>query len=223
MIVLASISLPKVKRIREENNSRNLGRLFVPVHRGSIQATIDAGIPCAGDNGCFGGLDQKAVMSLLRSLKGRRELLFFPPPDVVGDARATRERFDEWEPIVREHGLRVAYVLQDGPDHDKVEPPWDRMDALFIGGKSDRWKVGPFVRAVVRKAKALGKWVHMGRVNSVKRVRTAYLMGCDSVDGSGLGRFADTKLPKILAFLNKATGVRPRHVPRLDSFGSVGA
>jgi hypothetical protein len=40
--------------------------------------------------------------------------------------------------------------------------------------------------AVIRRAQALGKWVHVGRVNTIRRIRRFQRMGVDSVDGTCL-------------------------------------
>lgn len=53
-------------------------------------------------------------------------------------------------------------------------------------------------------AKRIGKWVHMGRVNSGKRYRYAEAIGCDSVDGSYLRFGPDTNLPKLLSWVRSS-------------------
>ena len=63
--------------------------------------------------------------------------------------------------------------------------PWDDFDALFIGGTTD-WKLGDGAAQLVREAKRRGKWVHMGRVNSLRRMIYAESIGCDSADGTML-------------------------------------
>jgi hypothetical protein len=89
----------------------------------------------------------------------------------------------------------VAFVAQDGLESLTV--PWDDFDVLFIGGTTE-WKLGPQARALVADAKARGKWVHMGRVNSERRYRYAHAIGCDSVDGTYLTFGPDENLPKLL-------------------------
>jgi hypothetical protein len=37
-----------------------------------------------------------------------------------------------------------------------------------------------------------GLWIHMGRVNTKRRLSYAYRIGCDSVDGSQWSRWSDT-------------------------------
>jgi len=41
-------------------------------------------------------------------------------------------------------------------------------------------------------------WVHVGRVNSNRRLRLVKSYGADSVDGSGMAMFTETKLPGYL-------------------------
>lgn len=69
----------------------------------------------------------------------------------------------------------------------------------FIGG-STAWKLGPHARRLVADAKRRGKWVHMGRVNSLKRFRYAAAIGCDSCDGTYLRFGPDINLPKVLSW-----------------------
>lgn len=62
------------------------------------------------------------------------------------------------------------------------------------------WKLGPRARSLVHEAKRRGKWVHFGRVNSMKRFEYARAIGCDSADGTYLTAGPDINLPKLLAW-----------------------
>jgi len=77
----------------------------------------------------------------------------------------------------------VALVAQDGLESLPV--PWEDFDALFIGG-STAWKLSEAARELCQEAKRRGKWVHMGRVNSLRRMQVAEAFGCDSADGTML-------------------------------------
>lgn len=160
-----------------------LGALLVPGN-----GNKPTGKPWACDNGAFAGFKEKAFRKMLAKMRGLPGCLWVAAPDVVGDAAGTRERFDRWEPVIREMGFPVALVAQNGLTIETT--PWDRIDCLFIGG-DDAFKLGPEVRALVIAAKARGKLVHMGRVNSLRRLRYAYEIGVDSVDGTQFSRFAD--------------------------------
>lgn len=141
----------------------------------------------AADNGAFTGFDEEAFLRMLhRNRWAKERCVFVAAPDVVGDAAATAKLFDEWEPVIRSLGYPVALVAQDGLTRRAV--PWDRVDAVFIGGSTE-FKLGGAAALIIRRANELGKWVHMGRVNTAGRIRYAALLGCDSIDGSGFSRW----------------------------------
>lgn len=108
--------------------------------------------------------------------------LFAVVPDVVGDSEATDARWSEWAPLVKSLGYRPAYVTQNGC----TAIPED-AGAVFTGG-DDAWKLGAQAQALVADARSRGLWCHMGRVNSLKRLRFAAFHGYHSVDGTFLGR-----------------------------------
>lgn len=107
--------------------------------------------------------------------------LFATAPDVWGDAAATLELSIPMLAPIRGLGYRVALVAQDGLELLPI--PWDDFDILFIGG-SDPWRHSDGLRHLAAEAKRRGKWVHMGRVNSLRRMRYAESIGCDSADGT---------------------------------------
>lgn len=169
----------------------NLGRLIQPRDCSSPRETSER-LPWAADNDCFnGGLDERLWGAMLRVWAGRPGCLWATVPDVVGDADATLRSFEIYEPWVREASLPAALVTQDGMRPDDV--PWPRIAALFIGGTDDH-KLGQEARTLIRAAKALGKWVHMGRVNTRGRTRYACALGVDSIDGTSVSRFTDRYL-----------------------------
>jgi len=103
-------------------------------------------------------------------------------PDVVGSARRTMDLFSYFEQAT--NGLPRALVLQDGIGD--VSIPWGKIHAVFIGG-TDSFKSSPEAFAAARCARMLGKWVHVGRVNTARRARE-WLGVADSIDGSGISR-----------------------------------
>jgi hypothetical protein len=134
------------------------------------------------DNGVYTGVfTPERYIKALESLQPWRDTcLFAVAPDVIADAAATRELFEEWRSPITGYGYKVAYVAQDG--QEALELP-AQYDVLFIGGSTD-WKLGPGADDCIRQAKAAGKWVHMGRVNSQRRIVHAQLRGVDSCDGT---------------------------------------
>lgn len=163
-------------------HSRTIGYIDTPAQGNKRPAGV---IWCA-DNGCFGkGYpgDEQWIDWLQRNAADANSCLFATAPDIVGDAAATLHRSAPWLPRIRALGFPAALVAQDGLELLGI--PWDTFDVLFIGGSTE-WKLGPHARAITAQAKAQGKHVHMGRVNSLRRYLYAEAIGCDTVDGTYL-------------------------------------
>lgn len=96
-------------------------------------------------------------------------------------------------------GAPVAFVSQDGMSDEDV--PWRDIDALFVGGTSE-WKTGHESGALISAAHARGKWVHMGRVNTARRLHAAVTLGCDSVDGNFLAPAPDENWRRLRRWLD---------------------
>ena len=134
------------------------------------------------DNGAFSTFNRKAFEALLAREFTRRELCrFVAVPDVVGSARRTAEVFDYWFPRLGHWPL--ALVCQDG--QEDIPIPFEFIDAIFIGG-STKWKESDAAIACVKAAQAIGKWVHVGRVNDPVRFEKFEQLGVDSIDGTGI-------------------------------------
>ena len=115
-------------------------------------------------------------------------------PDVVGDAIKTNALFEKWHDKIY---LPRAFVAQDGAED--LQLPWDHFRCLFIGGTTD-WKLSYAAESVMNECKKRGKELHMGRVNSQKRMRYAFQLGCDSIDGTGYSKYNKKELQKALEF-----------------------
>lgn len=153
----------------------------------SYHLRIDAYPWWAADNGCFAARwDEDRWMRWLEAVPSRDRCLFAVAPDVYPSATATLERSLPFFPIIRELGYPVALVAQDGAE--LLDLPWEDFDALFLGGeaKHPEWKTSIEAERLARRARSLGKWVHMGRVNSLGRLDRARQMGCNSADGTRL-------------------------------------
>jgi hypothetical protein len=159
-----------------------LGQLFTPRLLTGLDIAEGCGIRWAADNDCFNGFDPDRYLDLLQAISYRAGCLFVTAPDVVADARATVALFEHWQPVlagvwatVNETDVEpevavhqpIALVAQDGLE--RLPVPWEHLQALFVGGSS-QWKLGPHAAARVREAKQRGKWVHVGRVNTLQRV-----------------------------------------------------
>jgi hypothetical protein len=163
------------------------------------------GQPWAADNGRFSKPEtytDEAYLTWLSKRPHREACLFATAPDVIGDAAATLVLSAPMFARIRALGYRPALVAQDGLEHLPV--PWDDFDALFIGG-STAWKLSEAAHDLAAEAKRRGKWVHMGRVNSLRRVRIAQAMGCDSVDGTYLRFRQDIGQGEIEGWLDEVS------------------
>jgi hypothetical protein len=192
MIILISGTVA----IEKYRHTGHIGRFLGP-RTGNI---IRPGDRWAGDNDAFTCWDEDRFLKFLGRVQDVPGCLFVACPDVVGNARATLERFEDWNREISGRGLPVAFVGQDGADD--IEIPWDEFDSWFIGGTDD-WKLSESSADLVHEAKARGKWVHMGRVNSLKRIKNAFDYGCDSIDGKSWSVFSDAKLPRGLPYLDE--------------------
>lgn len=175
----------------------HLGRLVQPRNGNSIETLAHCGLWWAADNDCFQGLDPDEYMTMLNAIAHTdiSRLLFVAVPDVVADAHGTLVLFRAWLPALRKRGLPAALVAQDGLTPGAV--PWSELAALFIGG-STAWKAGRPAAALIEEARARGVWVHVGRINTLRRLRYFDALGIDSFDGTQFSMFAETYLPRWL-------------------------
>lgn len=161
--------------------------------KGFYRSRFDSGVPFCIDNEVFSGKFQ--VDTWLKAIELANQYkstcLFVVIPDVlhrlsddsvIGDCVATLEQFHRYREMVKD--LPVALVSQDGIYKHADKIPWNDFDCLFVGG-SDTHKLGMEGGWIIQEAKARGKWVHVGRVNSVKRIKDFWQ--ADSWDGTHLG------------------------------------
>lgn len=183
MMLLVSGS-PRMVTSLAQQWAGQLGHLLTPANGNSVQAIAATGLRWAVDNGAYSGFDEARFLRLLARCRGRPNLLWVVAPDVVANARQTLAQWPWWAVLIRGMGFPAALVLQDG--QEDLEMPV--ADAYFVGG-STRWKLSLTAADLMAEAKRRGKWVHMGRVNSMRRLQLAWDRGADSVDGSSYSRW----------------------------------
>jgi hypothetical protein len=115
-----------------------------------------------------------------------RKLLWFaecqrqPPlwvlvPDVVLNAKKTREEWDRYAPELSQR-FTLAYAVQDGSVPEDVP---GEAAVVFVGGSTEwKWQT-------VRLWAEIFPRVHVGRVNSPSRLPELEAMGVESCDGTG--------------------------------------
>lgn len=175
------------------------------------------------DNGCFAlgdTFDSGDWLEWLAGLRTYRDrCLFATAPDVIhrlpdgtmiGDAAATLERSLPYLPTIRQLGFPAAYVSQDGADETEI--PWAQFDVLFVGGGNrpifgeKQWKLSERSWALCREAKRRGLRVHVGRVNSLARLRACRGGLLDSADGTFVKYGPDRRLPEVYDWLDVVNG-----------------
>lgn len=156
----------------------------------------------AADNGCFNSprtySDERFLAFLDRRRDDRGRCLFAVAPDVVGNHAATLARALPMLPRIRAAGYPAAFVLQDGATPDDV--PWGCCDWLFLGG-TDPWRHSPAVDQLAAAAAARGVPLHVGRVNSLRRLRWAASLAARSSDGTFLARAPDHNIARVERWL----------------------
>lgn len=197
-----------------------VGHLITPHTGNRIDAIAATGRPWAADNGCYGGFDPPAFWAMVEGIRDverlrlmageprRSRCLWVTVPDVVGDARATLEH---WRQLAGAVGValdqgvrpRLAFVAQDGAEAPGMVP-WARIACLFIGG-SAAWKESGAAAGLMAQARARGVRVHVGRVNTERRLRLfedlgrdadGYPLTIDSIDGTQFSMYPDTYVPR---------------------------
>ena len=155
-----------------------------------------SGKPYGLDNGCYNEFKKTEWRKLLREAEVDTPI-FVCLPDIVGDARRTLDLFEIFKPATSM--LPRALVAQDGIENHAI--PWQELECIFIGG-TDSFKMSEAAFNVAKTAKLLGKWVHVGRVNTPARLDKWGSLA-DSIDGSGLSRF-DHMLEDVLHWMDRA-------------------
>ena len=158
--------------------------------------TLPFHTPIYADNSAFTGFDETLYLRFIDRIPTPDTLEWLSVPDIVGDAEATIDLFHSWQP--RLDHLNLAFVAQDGAED--LQLPWDLFVCLFIGGTTD-WKLSQAAADLCAEAKTQAKWLHMGRVNSKKRLRYAYALHCDSVDGTGYSKYSKKYLAPALEYV----------------------
>jgi hypothetical protein len=190
--------VPKKPHLRQSLLDNGFGALLTPY---SVRSAPNNQWPWAADNGCYSdGWEEKVWDTWIHSRPEPYTALFATVPDVVANHEATLDRWHQYAPTVINAGYKAAFVLQDGATIETL--PMNEMGALFIGGSTE-YKLSDEARSIVEVCKEAGKWVHMGRVNSLRRLRIAKAWGCDSVDGTFLAFAPDFNTPRLIKMLSQ--------------------
>jgi len=175
---------------------------------GQQDLALELGCKWMLDNGAFSGKfnERKWIQQMESLTPYKNNCLGAIAPDAVildsnnnfvkGDWQKTLDRLHHYAPIIKSLGLPVAYALQD--DHPLDCVPWDLFDCLFVAGTSEWKETSVLCEQICLEARSKGKWVHIGRVSSYKRMRLTWY--ADSWDGTTF-KYGD-KQEKNIRFSN---------------------
>jgi hypothetical protein len=202
-LIYLSGCLPKRREIRTAMAENGIGLMLTPYSERKLppSSEMDLSFSWAADNGCFADRwKEQTWKTWIESLPSPSEALFATIPDVVLDHESTLRSWHQHKEFVRGKGFKIAFVLQDGARREQI--PFHDMDALFIGGSTE-YKLSSEAKMIIDEAKDRAKWIHMGRVNSLKRLRIAHEWGCDSVDGTFLAFAPDFNTTRLLKMMKE--------------------
>lgn len=146
------------------------------------------------DNGAWSAFTRKqpfdfdAFGSALERFGGNADWTVLP--DVVAGGLASLELSLAWKERVLQRSPRALIAVQDGMTPAHVEQHLEARVGLFVGGSTEwKWATLPQWAELGRRRHA---WVHVGRVNSVRRIHACSDVGATSFDGTSPSRFSVT-------------------------------
>lgn len=149
------------------------------------------GFPYALDNGAWSAhiaglpFDEEAFLRAYQLLGHGADFIVLP--DIVAGGLASLAFSRGWiarlDPVAP-----FMLAVQDGVAASDVEGLVGPATGIFVGGTTG-WKEATMA-AWGELARARGARMHVGRVNTVRRVRLCQAARADSFDGSGPSRFA---------------------------------
>jgi hypothetical protein len=176
--------------------------------------TPPAGFQFAIDNGawrCFKhGLpfESEKFETLIETHGAAADFVIIP--DIVAGGNASLEFSKLWIDRLR-HFRRILLPVQDGMTSDDVGAILRRHPnmGIFLGGSTE-WKLRTMYGWGM-VAHALGCYYHVGRVNTVKRVRLCAEAGAHSTDGTSASMYS-VNLPKLDVAHSQASLLTPAMV-----------
>lgn len=111
-------------------------------------------------------------------------------PDVVCGGLDSLRFSESWLPELAPLGVPLLVPVQNGMSASDVRPLLGPHVGVFVGGDS-AWKEQS-LPGWGRLAREVGCHLHVGRVNTARRIKLCAMAGADSFDGTSVSRFAVT-------------------------------
>jgi hypothetical protein len=132
--------------------------------------------------------DEPAFLAAVEALGARAQ--FIVVPDVVCGGIPSLRFSEGWLPRLEGVGRRRLLAVQNGMEPADVRPLLSGGVGIFVGGDT-AWKERtlPIWGDLARE---IGCYLHVGRVNTARRIRLCQLAGAASFDGSSASRFSQS-------------------------------
>lgn len=164
----------------------------------------DSRFKYALDNGAFSAWQQKRpfdVDAFQRHVDTNgHDAQFIVVPDIVAGGLESLDFTLSWLPKLQGIGRRRLIAVQDGMNVNDVRPYLSESVGIFVGGSTE-WKIST-TPMWGRLAHEVGAYLHVGRVNTCRRIRLCHASGADSIDGTSATRFSCT-LPRLDAAIRQ--------------------
>lgn len=156
------------------------------------------GMPYALDNGAWGAFQRGRRLdtdAFMRAYEKHAECAVFTVlPDIVCGGRESLDLTLFWLDRLVDSPARKLIAVQNGFTPDEIGPLLSDRVGVFVGGDTE-WKEATTI-LWGELARQRGAYCHVGRVNTVRRLKICSAAGCDSFDGSGVSRYS-SELPRI--------------------------
>lgn len=111
-------------------------------------------------------------------------------PDIVAGGKASLDLTLKWLDRLQGFPERLLIAVQDGIEPNDVRHLLNPMVGLFLGGSTE-YKLAT-MDAWGQLARRRNCYFHVGRVNSLRRIRACAQAGAHSFDGTSIIAFPDT-------------------------------
>lgn len=156
------------------------------------------GFPYAIDNGAWwafqtgNAFDGDAFRRCCDAFAGGADWIVIP--DIVAGGARSLEFSLSWRAELRGYGRPLLLAVQNGMEVEHVRPHVGGEVGIFVGGDTE-WKIAT-MRVWGRLAAEVDCYLHVGRVNTVRRVVMCAAAGAHSFDGSGPSKYS-RDVPKL--------------------------
>lgn len=156
------------------------------------------GMPYALDNGAWtafqqgSAFDEGAFLRAIDKVGERADWIVIP--DIVAGGLRSLEFSLSWLDDLKGLPVRLLLAVQDGMEPDDVREYLSPAVGIFIGGSTE-WKERTATQWG-QLARRRNCYLHIGRVNSQRRIAICAGAGANSFDGTSATRFSNS-LPRL--------------------------